>query len=167
MPAGPRDDPYWVQNRCRFRIGINSCYHRRELHEFIRNGNRQARIDKNRRPWDKDWCLTIQFLSGKEPDNGSEYTSVDFRECQITPGSDLFPFHEFPDAGVVNSELAAAELKFKDRIVTPLVTFSLFLLLVASSLPADLKNSVRRRSRLACSIKPIHPSAPRHRTSDP
>ena len=71
------------------------------------------------------------------------------------------------DVGVVNSALAAAELKFKDRIFTPSVTFSLFLLLVPSFLPPHLKNSGRRRSRLACSITPIRPSAPRHRTSDP
>ena len=56
-----------------------------EWHEVIRNGNPQVRIDKSRPPRDKDWWLTIQFLSGKEADNGSEYTTVDFREGQITP----------------------------------------------------------------------------------
>jgi hypothetical protein len=56
---------------------------------------------------------------------------------------DLLQFHEILDAGVVNSALAAAELKFKDRIVTALVTFSLFLLLVPSSLPPNCKNSGR------------------------
>ena len=58
-----------------------------------------------------------------------------FENVKSLRDSDLFPFHEILDAGVVNSALAAAELKFKDRIVTPLVTFSLFLLLVPSSLP--------------------------------
>ena len=41
--------------------------------------------------------------------------------------ADLLPFHEILDAGMVNSALAAAGLKFKDRIFTPFVTLSLFL----------------------------------------
>jgi hypothetical protein len=41
--------------------------------------------------------------------------------------SDLLPFHEILDVEMVNSALAAAGLKFKDRVFTPFVTLSLFL----------------------------------------
>jgi hypothetical protein len=42
-----------------------------------------------------------------------------FENVESLRDSDLLSFHDILDAGVVNSALAAAELKFKDRIVTP------------------------------------------------
>jgi hypothetical protein len=50
-----------------------------------------------------------------------------FEKVKSLRDSELLPFHEILDAGMVDSALAAAELKFKDRIFTPFVTLSLFL----------------------------------------